>query len=182
MFKDPIDTICETFTETASQQEKTFWKGDILHSVISVIYYRFEELLDSYTDRPDIIEVLLTRIRDLLEKFSDMSPSYQARMKLWTDMTNAHISPIARNRVVLISEACMGDNYGIDKDLNLRFLNLKPQQATLRRLAGICLTHFEQRIAEQIAKQKVTEETQADSPSRMTRRIETPSPTASPKA
>lgn len=157
-----IDNICEQFIGEADQKELIFWKEDVLYGVVTVIYYRFEQLLDCYPGRLDIIDGLLTRIRDVYEKFSDMKTSYQARMKLWRDTTHAGISTIAVNRVNWILGGCVGNYHNIEEDLNLKFIDLKSQRTVIRKLVGICLSYFEQQMAENISAQSTSEVAHVD--------------------
>ena len=154
---DPIDDICETFKTNASPEELVFWKGDILYSVASVLYYRFEELLNCYSDRPDIVGQLLHRVRDIYQNFSTMRTSHHAQMELWADMRKAHISFIAMTKIDSIAEACVGNNCTIEQDLNLKFIDLTSQKTAIRELTSICLSHFEQKIAKRIGTERASE-------------------------
>ena len=80
-----------------------------------------------------------------------METGNKARVQLLEEMTRENISPIARTRVDLITKACLGYNRAIETDLNLSYVNLEPQQPVIRKLAGICLDHFERQIAAQKA-------------------------------
>src|SRR3989338_11019866 len=157
MPKDPIDIICAEFMRSATDKENEFWKTDILYSVVGIIYYRFEQLFDCYPDNPKLIIALLSHIRAIAEKYSDMKSSRQARSTLWERMTQANISCVAVNRVDWIAKGAVGDHFTIERALNLSFLDLKAHSDAIKRLSCICLSHFEERVAEQLAEKQAAE-------------------------